>query len=121
LVRHPTVLDVQDVEPAPATGATLRLERAHPADERFARLGVDEEVFAFEAHLAEVAPELRYEGRADGGVPAVDRPGELLVDCVLGQERHDALEVVLVKRLGEADHQVFESRSIHAGSYTIGP
>src|SRR4029453_13019948 len=109
----------EGVRPRPAPPPALRLEEAPPADQRLAALGVDEEVFAVEANFPEVAPELRHERRPDGGGTAVDRAGELLVHGVVRHERHHRLEIIVVERLREANHEVCEPRPIHAASYTI--
>src|SRR5947207_6369174 len=113
LVLDEAVLDLQDVEPPPARRPTLGLEATDPADERLAGGGVHEEVLGLEAHLAEVAAELWLECRANGRFAAADRPGELLVDGVLGHQGQHALEIVLVERLGEAHDEVGKRCAIH--------
>src|SRR5205085_1584502 len=107
-------------EGAPAGGPAPGLEATDPANQRLAGGGIHEKVLGLEPHLAEIAAELRHECRPDGRLPAADGAGELLVDRVLGHERHHALEVVLVERVGEPDHQAGERRAIHGFSYTIG-
>src|SRR2546429_432861 len=101
-------------EAPPRRRAALGLERAEPPDQRFALDGVHEEVLGVEAQLAVVAAELGHEGRPDRRRAAVDRPVELVVDRVLGHERHHAVQVVAVERLREADHQIHELLAFHA-------
>src|SRR4029453_4833591 len=66
-----------------------------------------------EAQLSVVAAELRHERGADGWSAAVDRAVELVIHRVVGHERHDAVEVLAVERLGEANHQIGERLTIH--------
>ena len=66
-----------------------------------------------------VAAELRHEGRADRRLADRADSVELVVDRVVGEERHHAVEVLAIERVGEGDDERLQLSSGRASLEAI--
>src|SRR5262249_5029184 len=105
--------EMEEVETAPRGWPPVDLKGTAPTGHHLPGVGVNEQVFVEQPHRAERTGELGREGGTDRCLAFIPRAVELVVDGIVGEERHHRVEIVTVERLDKPRGQINKLLAFH--------